>query len=774
MSSQHAAHRRWLLRLFASMGAASALGSGGCGSRPGEEAGGVSATRSDPLYGAGVQTDQPNQSPLVNAVGLLALSTGGSCSGTLITPNKVLTSGHCFCDGNQPVSFTLPNLVPYSAKPTTGFALHPGYTCSPTMEETLPGLRKSQEIDLAIVFLQEPVPPQVTMPARVYLGDVVAASSAGWITNIQIAGFGATNHFACKPDAAISSCFPNYGKVNYGPCIADGARRHGDIGPITALTDHCDKIMFEGECWPHTLYSMVISDATGAIFAPGDSGGPLFAEFQGEPMVFGVTSGWVQNCLDHSDPIALWASTYYDGNDAFLVATAPEAAQDLDQDGILDAVDNCPPSRCVYPAMCSNPSQADADQDGVGDRCDNCSPLKVAKCFADPLACSNPGQLNKDGDLFGDICDLCPKNPAGSDWDLDGVPNACDVLEDAADPPLAACPNGIADCPAAVEQECLQDGSNSVCAEQADVDLDGIADVVDLCPLFKTSDNSNGNCIAEDLASVARRANPCDPAPILKLKAVYPPPSPKPLPASPAQRFSTAPSVGRVADTDPVASFTGTKTFRACTCMLNGQQVALEDCVRPGAPCDGADVVNGYMWKSMTLTGENGNPVPSSGTASTFSTSGPGTTATWIWQWRKDYDNGVIPGPLVGDRLHAALAAQVALPHLLGSRRPSESSTTTCGAPSRWLKPVGCHSRRRSPPSTSILAGSTARTVLSGSLTLAWRSTRSMCGRNEGFPRCFGLRGTASGPGREGARSMSLLRWRRPWPSRSSRARGFG
>jgi len=110
---------------------------------------------------------------------------------------------------------------------------------------------------------------------------------------------------------------------------------------------------------------------------------------------------------------------------------------DIDGDGILFELDNCP---CVY-----NPSQVntdkpadnlgdacdpDDDEDGVLDEVDNC-PLK-----------KNPDQKDTDGDGLGDACDPdddndgladtsdnCPQvsNPDQLDWDHDGVGNVCDA-----------------------------------------------------------------------------------------------------------------------------------------------------------------------------------------------------------------------------------------------------------------------------------------------------------------------------------------------------------
>ena len=58
--------------------------------------------------------------------------------------------------------------------------------------------------------------------------------------------------------------------------------------------------------------------------------------------------------------------------------------EDLDEDGVGDASDNCPAA--------ANADQADADTDGVGDACDNC-----------PLA-PNADQADADGDGRGDAC----------------------------------------------------------------------------------------------------------------------------------------------------------------------------------------------------------------------------------------------------------------------------------------------------------------------------------------------------------------------------------
>ncbi len=61
---------------------------------------------------------------------------------------------------------------------------------------------------------------------------------------------------------------------------------------------------------------------------------------------------------------------------------------DRDNDGVLNAADNCPAA--------PNPAQEDEDADGVGNACDGCPAQQ------DPL------QASSDGDAVGDVCDPGP------------------------------------------------------------------------------------------------------------------------------------------------------------------------------------------------------------------------------------------------------------------------------------------------------------------------------------------------------------------------------
>jgi hypothetical protein len=123
-------------------------------------------------------------------------------------------------------------------------------------------------------------------------------------------------------------------------------------------------------------------------------------------------------------------------------------ADDYDDDGREDDVDNCP--------FVANKHQQDSDGDGVGDVCDNCPSV------------ANKDQLDVDGDGQGDACD--------PDADNDGILNAKDNC------PLVA---------NLTQADTDGDGQGDAC--DSDADNDGILNAKDNCPLVANPDQGNAD-----------------------------------------------------------------------------------------------------------------------------------------------------------------------------------------------------------------------------------------------------------------------------------------
>lgn len=88
-----------------------------------------------------------------------------------------------------------------------------------------------------------------------------------------------------------------------------------------------------------------------------------------------------------------------------LVATGTDA----DNDGVDDAIDNCP--------GVANADQVDTDGDGIGDACEPAPPADtdedgVADDVDNCPTIANPDQLDTDGDGIGDACDTAVGDPA--------------------------------------------------------------------------------------------------------------------------------------------------------------------------------------------------------------------------------------------------------------------------------------------------------------------------------------------------------------------------
>ena len=186
-----------------------------------------------------------------------------------------------------------------------------------------------------------------------------------------------------------------------------------------------------------------------------------------------------------------WRYCGWNIDDLSIMGFQCNAAADSDNDGILDAVDNCP--------YAANTNQLDTDLDNVGDVCDNCP------------ADANTNQANADSDDYGDVCDNCPNeaNNDQSDIDSDNIGNVCDNCPDDANTnQIDADTDNIGDicdnCPADANTNQTNsdaDQYGDVCdncpnvdnADQADADVDNVGDLCDNCPADANTNQTNSD-----------------------------------------------------------------------------------------------------------------------------------------------------------------------------------------------------------------------------------------------------------------------------------------
>lgn len=507
----------------------------------------------------------------------------GTCSGTLIARDVVLTAGHCFCDKDQEPATDIKNItfLPVGATKAVGWA-----SFSLTMDDCNVPYEDDASKDLAVVRLAENVPESI-VPApllKPYLGGDVEGFLAGGYRNATVAGYGGT---------------------------ADA----NDTGRPLMIGNYDMEVRLDDDNW----FAGGVSSDSWWIWMPrtvvrthkGDSGGPLavFRNADRRWYQIGILSGQISPPV--GAPRSLFSPTWNngDGNGTWIA----KFLDDADDDQVSDPLDNCSPTdpkltRCQAQMFhCVNPTQADGDGDGVGDSCDNCPTV------------ANPLQLDRDQDGAGDACDLCPYDSHPTlDQDGDEVGDSCDNCS--AKNFYAQCTSD-ADCGPGYCRE------NGRCSLQIDDDDgDGVGGNCDRCKMvIERSIVDNSNNLAERRSVKGALADVCDPVPLYVpepireevLFGALPDPTKNERNTSNTLSFSASAQIGHDASglTVPTRTrdlprkeYEGRVGFRFCDCYVPGVGVLPQnECMSQRCPHDPAEyLVPDSGWKPLTVSTRNG------------------------------------------------------------------------------------------------------------------------------------------------------------------------
>ena len=194
----------------------------------------------------------------------------------------------------------------------------------------------------------------------------------------------------------------------------------GHAGPLNDGQPHHVAFSRSGTSFKLYVDGVLVSTATSShvleITNVDGSGGPT-------PLRLGRSMPF--DCCDNFHTIELTADDVRIYDSALSDGDVNTIANDQDEDGVHDAVDNCPAT--------ANADQTDTDGDGQGDACD---PDDDGDGVADGTDnCSltaNADQTDTDGDGQGNACD--------TDDDNDGVPDATDAC------PLQSAPGTFDGC----------------------------------------------------------------------------------------------------------------------------------------------------------------------------------------------------------------------------------------------------------------------------------------------------------------------------------------
>ncbi|MBQ9395335.1 MAG: S1 family peptidase [Proteobacteria bacterium] len=385
-------------------------------------------------------------------VGLVLIQSGqvqGTfCTGTLITPEYVLTAGHCISDcpddkesniAKRPYMYVGIGQNQDSYKGVfqiESFHPHPQFECSPGLLHDIGLIKLKEPVPLSLAVPVPPLPPELALAvADVDSTAGVAATSVG---------FGKTK---ANDDKTVGVKYMTTRNV-YATCPlkGTGSKKCAD-SEYTAKK------------------GILYLDASKSATCTGDSGGPTFIAKNGHDYVAGVTSYGFTNCTIVNGMTLV--SDYYDFIsgivDGLPAASGEDCFNKADDNG--DGRTDCDDPHCYFeisciPEDCFN--KVDDNGNGKVD-CNDPQCANVIGCQTETEICDDKKDNNHDGliDCADPTCSgavVCQKEVCDDGIDNNG--------------------NGLIDC---LDSQCVLFAAckQENCTNKVDDDGDGAVDCLD-------------------------------------------------------------------------------------------------------------------------------------------------------------------------------------------------------------------------------------------------------------------------------------------------------